>query len=148
MRIQAVVLAVLLMACGDSGGEPDENAFLALFEVSYGNCAGVCYARLDVASDGAAQVSYAERKGRLETKRPFLLWQSELDGLLEDVALSRTEAWESQYGCPECVDQGQYFLKLAGTDGVRQATVDPNVIPEHLAPLIGRLDEVLVRGLR
>ena len=147
MRIQAVLLAVLLMACGEGGG-PDEDAFVARFESTFRQCYGVCYYRLDVASDGSAQLAYAERKGKRESKRSFLLRQSDLDGLLGDVALARTETWEPVYGCPDCVDQGEYSLKLADKDEVREAMVDPIFVPAHLAPLIHRLDGVLVKNLR
>ncbi|NOJ77921.1 MULTISPECIES: hypothetical protein [Myxococcus] len=147
MRIQAVLLAVLLMACGDGGG-PDEDAFVARFEASFGQCYGICYYRLDVASDGSAEVAYAERKGARESKQTFLLRQSELDGLLEDAALARTETWAPVYGCPDCVDQGRYSLKLADKGEVREAMVDPMFMPAHLSPMILRLTGVLVRSLR
>ncbi|AKQ69436.1 hypothetical protein A176_006348 [Myxococcus hansupus] len=142
MRIQAALVAVLLMACG-GGEELDEDVFVVRFEASYGECQGSCYFRLEISSDGASHVAYAERKGMRESRKAFLLSQFELNGLLKDVTRARADAWEPVYGCPDCVDQGSYGLTLAGTEELRQSSVDPKVIPAHLAPLIQRMYRTL-----
>lgn len=142
MRIQAVLLAVLMMACG-GGEELDEDVFVVRFAASYGECEGACYFRLEISSDGAAHVAYARREGMHESRKAFLLSQFELNGLLNDVTRARSEAWEPVYGCPNCVDQGGYDLTFAGTQEVRRSAVDPKVVPTHLNPLIQRMYRML-----
>ncbi|GHG87658.1 hypothetical protein [Comamonas sp. JC664] len=145
MRIQAVLLAVLLMACG-GGDALNEDAFVVRFEASYGECETGCVSRLEVSSEGEARVAVADGPGLPERTRSFSLTRAERAGLLEDVRLSRTEPWEERYGCPDCADQGTFILGLSAGADERGSTVDPmpHRQPAHLTPLLARLEALLI----
>ncbi|MFP2961868.1 hypothetical protein ACLEPN_29745 [Myxococcus sp. 1LA] len=144
MRIHAVVMAVLLLACGGKG----EDTFWVRLESQSIECRGQCYFRLDVSSDGNAQLATAEAKGKFESYLSFSLTESEKRGGLDDVWLARTQAWAPTYGCPDCVDRMRYDLEFSNSDEVRRAAMDPTSLPEYMAPLIRRMEALLRITLR
>ncbi|AEI63024.1 hypothetical protein [Corallococcus macrosporus] len=137
MRVQAVVLAVLLMACG----EGDKDAFQARFEVYFLTDEQTCYRCMEVASDGSGVASIRERAELPAESRTFVLTEPELQEFLADVELARTVEWAPSYESPARSDNWRFRLELSDADGARRTVLEPasSEWPEHLAPLMTRM---------
>lgn len=134
----AVVLGMLAMGCGS-----EEPEFTVVFEETYGECERDCHGSLRVSADGKATASLADSANSAARTRSFTLTAGELEALKADVETARGAPWDDVYGCPDCADQGQYTLELESDGASRKTAVDPMRQPEHLAPLLNRLDALL-----
>ncbi|ATB45086.1 hypothetical protein [Corallococcus macrosporus] len=139
MRVQAVVLAVLLMACGG-----DDEDFTARFDVCFLPDYQYCDRGLEVTSDGSGVASAMEAPNLPAQTWSVTLTEPELQGLLADVELARTVKWEPSYEDPNRYDNYRFILVLSDADGERRTVLEPvaSFWPEHLAPLMTRLRDV------
>ncbi|MFP2911093.1 hypothetical protein ACLESD_39890 [Pyxidicoccus sp. 3LFB2] len=152
MKLRTVLAMVLAVGCGGSEAPPVEEGtrleeqrvcerFTLTLESGGGDCAGDCYSRIHLTSDGLGYVARADFWDRPEAKFLFALSPEELDAVKGALEESFTQKWEDRYSGAHCADGAASILRYTcdGSQFLETTIPCPVRGPELFRPLIFEL---------
>lgn len=112
------------------------------FTADYGFCARYCETTVTVDTLARGAIEFVDPQGRLSTVREEFSLPERAPELAAAVERSRSVRWEERYGCPDCVDQGAYTVRLTSRGRAQATVLDPASAPDAFRLLVEFFDRI------